>query len=84
MLWTERSWCVKVRVLNECVLIGNNIGVEGCRIISEMLKKDSRLVGLNLLGEKEGYHTHIIIEMNQFEMIWEKKVTGLVMKGKDF
>ena len=61
---------MKVRVLNECVLIGNNIGVEGCRIISEMLKKDSRLVGLNLLGEKEkGYSIQIIIEMNQFEMI---------------
>ena len=37
----------------ECVLIGNNIGAEGCRIISEMLKKDSRLIELNLLGEKE-------------------------------
>ena len=36
-----------------CVLIGNNIGVEGCRMISEVLKKNSSLVELNLLGEKE-------------------------------
>ena len=36
-----------------CVLTGNNTGVEGCRVISEVLKKDSRLVGLNLLGRKE-------------------------------
>ena len=33
--------------------IGNIIGVEGCRMISEVLKKGSRLVGLNLLGDKE-------------------------------
>ena len=33
---------------------GNNIGVEGCRMISEELKKDRRLVGLNMLGEKGG------------------------------
>ena len=54
MLRNERSWGVKVRVKNEYVSIGNNIGVEGCRMISEILKKDSRLVELNLLGEKEG------------------------------
>ena len=39
--------------LNVWVLIGNTIGVEGCRMISEALKKESRLVGLNLLGKKE-------------------------------
>ena len=53
----EWNWCEKEIINNECVcvsvLIGNNIGVEGCRMISEVLKKDSRLVRLNLLGEKE-------------------------------
>ena len=39
--------------MNMCVIIGNNIGVEGCRMISEMLKKDSSLVLLNLLGKKK-------------------------------
>ena len=35
------------------MILGNNIGVEGCRMISEVLKKDRRLVELNLLGEEE-------------------------------
>ena len=60
--------------MNICVIIGNNIGVEGCRIISEELKKDSRLVGLNLLGDKEeGQDIHVTVEMNKFEMFFEKK-----------
>ena len=31
--------------------VDNNIGVEGSRTISEFLKKDSVLVGMNLLGD---------------------------------
>ena len=34
-----------------------------------MLRKDSKLVELNLFGEKEeGLGIHAIVEMNQFEM----------------
>ena len=35
------------------MLIDNNIGVEGCRMINEMLKKVSRFITLNLLGDRE-------------------------------
>ena len=46
-------------------------------MISEMLKKDSRLVGLNLLGDKEeGLDVYVIIEINQFEMLLRKQATG--------
>ena len=36
-----------------CMCIGNNVGIEGCRMMSEILKKDSKLVGLNLIGDKQ-------------------------------
>ena len=35
------------------MLIGNNIGEEGCRIISDVLKKDNRLVEMNLFGKNK-------------------------------
>ena len=54
------------------MIIGNNIGVEGCRMISEILKKDSRLVELNLLGKKKKKDKKWI----NLKCFWEKKVTG--------
>ena len=32
--------------------IGNNIGAEGCKIISKMLKENSTLIKVNLMGEE--------------------------------
>ena len=39
-------------IIKKKIWIGNNIGAEGCRIISEMLKENSTLIKVNLMCDK--------------------------------
>ena len=58
--------------------IGNSIGAEGCRIISKMLKENSTLVKVNLMGDERGdelwWSNMLPIESNQRHFM--RKATG--------
>ena len=42
---------------------GNNIGAEGCRIISEVLKENSTLIKVNLLGDKRNMKNCLTLDV---------------------
>ena len=58
--------------------IGNNIGAEGCRIISKMLKENSTLIKVNLMCDERGdelwWSNMLPIESNQRHFM--RKATG--------
>jgi len=63
-------------MIKQKIWIGNNIGAEGCKVIGEMLKENSTLVKVNLMGDEKERDEEIDYAQNQIEKHFMRKATG--------
>ena len=51
----------------EYIQADNSIGAEGCRMIREMLKKNSTLIKVNLMGDEKEKDEEMDFTLNQIK-----------------